>query len=1552
MSLGVIPNSDELKESSKNAKQRASICWLLSKAFNNQIPEQLSEPFYTDHDGNLHLKPQIVVGLGNASLYCQVLANIYCDPNYQNLNHWSILQTLCRKGISVFEEHSGVAPLTETLLIQQNPLRINAHMIVIESLMILYAKEITSGDRIQSVVTRLSLGATPDNLSSDQLLLHWLSHAMAALKHRLQKKLELEELYDNKNRIKIPDIPTPVHDFASLCDGVCLAYLIAFYCPKILPWHQVRISYLPTIEDSLHNLSLVEKFSQHHLPYSIFHLLSEDVISLREHLKTNLVLLLADMFTLFEIHPAECVDYPELETSPGNQSENFKANIHGISYRRGLTFQSVQPIPDLRCGSNLVSPVAEQSCSLSFQGKRSGSATNVVTQHTSYAKNTSLSPENEFTVHKSKGITTLFQTKESSPGSSRHYKDKGKNDIKNDEKADKPAGRPSNWEDQRRPSFAGRRSRKNSFSEDSQLTIENFGGSQEQLNTIGMSFDQRSLDREKKPHETSFASIEMTLPARSSIADARGSLQIGYGDDDDFLIKDREKPVLKSQHSNASSSNSNINMQEEKKKMPPLSSITPTTTTWRQQSLNLNQLNEICDINQPYIDESKLSSVRLKLEEKRRHIEKEKRKIEAQMSKQLQKVGKAAFLQAINIKDKPDPSQMRDNDSHANEKHIQSQDVLDSESLGSKTLEREQNNNLSLEQYHQSIAMMNSDLHDIQEDIQKLAEQQNQIQVQTMQAQQLLQAQQIASILNNQYSSQQNIAGLYHPVQQPDSNPQLSLKSQAPQYVNEQIHDIQKLMPSQGSPRIIEDQYTSTPSKYLNQEQQLNIVKYVQDTNHCRDQYETQRNQFFLHGDSSASSPQTSSRRTWLQKGQQTMSKPEMSSWSQQSAHKQAESLSWNLMPSQKSKSNLGGFILHENGKKQNEDDAHALFPVMHASQREPSSKINQVDDTMTPQSISFIGDEDGNDDIAMNFNDNKRDNRSSLQQRHQNDINNVEISLGKFNITSGSKTYRIPSPTIKNHPGISPNSFHSVESQNGSEKQKGFYISFDNETQPKRPKPPLRTKRSPKKSFDNLNNFACDDEDDHEISVRKFQAFDKHKENDHLMRTFDDSNDYKIIKNPTKSNDNKVLLVEANEKNFDPEQMDEMQRKKEKIMLLSLQRRQQQEEVKVRKEIAAVQRKEKDQMKEEEKARKKEEQLARRTQILEQHRLKKAIEEAEREGKVLDRATAELITKQQQMFSTQPKMRRLGTQRPRPKTIHVETNSSFDMNQLEKKASNSNLTGIPSNTMRRDYYRGSQDSLSTKEPQGNERGRTLNRLSSVAKYGGAGANFRGRKSNSLMNLCGDSDSGLGRATPPRRAPSPGMGSRTSSGKHLPSPSGPGSLPHPNLMIKRRGVGYDDGASDISSTHSSIFGDYSGPRLYKQPAAKSNRGILLNAVEYCVFPGVVNREAKQKVLEKIARSEAKHFLILFRDAGCQFRALYSFDPETEAIIKLYGTGPSHVYDVMFDKFFKYNSGGKCFAQVHTKHLTVTCDAFSIHNSLWQGKKTSHLPNKKDMALVI
>lgn len=194
-------------------------------------------------------------------------------------------------------------------------------MSVIEALMILYAKEVTSGDKIHSAISRLTSGTPPPGMNSEQLLLLWISHVMAALKHRLAHQVALDQLVDDKGKpLKAPDIPTPVQDFASLCDGVSLAYLIAFYCPKLMPWYQVRISYLPTVEDSIYNVLLVLNFSQQHLPHSVFHMLPDDVTYMRGHMKQNLVVLLADIFNVFEIHPAPCVDYPESEIASGELS--------------------------------------------------------------------------------------------------------------------------------------------------------------------------------------------------------------------------------------------------------------------------------------------------------------------------------------------------------------------------------------------------------------------------------------------------------------------------------------------------------------------------------------------------------------------------------------------------------------------------------------------------------------------------------------------------------------------------------------------------------------------------------------------------------------------------------------------------------------------------------------------------------------------------------------------------------------------------------------------------------------------------------------------------------------------------------------------------------------------------------------------------------------------------------------------------------------------------------------------------------------------------------
>ncbi|XP_037716070.1 patronin isoform X43 [Drosophila subpulchrella] len=1646
----------------RQARQRASVKWLLSKAFNNRVPDNLKEPFYRDHENQERLKPQIIVELGNATLYCQTLSNLYSDPNYQSMNHWSIIQTLARKGVPVAE--SSDMPITETVLIQTNPLRINAHMSVIESLMVLYAKEISSGDRVMAAIRRISGNnyQAPPGQSYEQALLGWISHACAALKKRIIKEVDAGLPDDNGSRLQTPDIP-PVRDFQDLCDGICLALLISYYCPKVVPWTSVRINYLPAVEDSIHNILLVCNFSQKHLPYSVFHMTPEDVTYMRGSMKLNLVLLLTDLFNLFEIHPAKCVCYPGMDgqvphsnsfggglnrrSTPPNeyqtvQSNNFDGNNHAEAFvvhkSRGIT--------------TLASMHSQQQQQLHQQHQQQ--------QQQQYHQQ---APQQ----HPSQSQLQIQQQEPLVPARLRQAKEKTNVESKADERGDfVAAGRPSNWEQSRRPSFAGRRSRRNSSSEDSQLTIENFGGSQDQLNTLG----RYERDRERKLSNTSVGSaypVEPAVAVRSSIADARGTLQLGYDTDSGSEKQDRETekysmrrqvsvdnvPTVSShnlsntgsplpvarhkQHSSDKDYSSNSGMTPDAyNDTRSTSGYDPESTPVRKSSTSSMpaspaawQLDVGDDDMRSLENASKLSTIRMKLEEKRRRIEQDKRKIEM------------ALLR------------------HQEKEDLEScPDVMKWETMSNESKRTPDMDPVDLDKYQQSIAIMNMNLQDIQQDIHRLATQQSQMQAQHLQAQQLMQAQQIANMLNQAYNAPVSAYGSRPPSRDPyqqqhqHQQPQPMAMPQPMQYVNEHgqymsppqpAHYMQQ-QPQQQPQSIYSDNGAaynnhSNHSPYGGAPQYRSSVVY--------DDYGQPTNHFYLH----ESSPQPQAhpqRRTWAHSAaaaayeqQQQIQPPlvDVNAWQTQQHQKQKQT--WmNRPPSSAGAPSPGSFVLHQNGGGGGGGggggELQHLFQVQASPQhgqrqvsgsngvqrqqsltnlrdnRSPKAPQQmgmpmvmpmQHEDMMAPQSICFIGDEEDVDELERNIIESMQSTRISdfvhqQQQQHQQqlqqqqrlqghsgrgssseDYDSGEMISNKLNITSGNLTYRIPSPS---RPSIQANSFQdprAMAAASGGDDQppeKGFYISFDDE-QPKRPKPPLRAKRSPKKeappgsrdSVDNQatlkreslsqlhnnNNIGFGGEDVNSKPVTRHSIHGLNNSNsvkspgNATYNKYTDEppiqlrqlavsgavsptgNERRLLEDltnqppqqtmqqpmsPTRlqqsSNNaeaakNKALVIGADATNLDPDSVDEMERRKEKIMLLSLQRRQQQEEAKARKEIESSQKREKEREKEEERSRKKEEQMARRAAILEQHRLKKAIEEAEREGKTLDRPDLHVKLQPHSSTSTTPRLRQQRTTRPRPKTIHVD-DASVDISEASsissrgKKGSSSNLTGygqLSSNSMKRDYYRGSQDSLTVKEspddypstsstpigrrgsyktsrePAGVERGRTLSRIS-VAK--GSTLNFRGRKSNSLMNLC-------------------------------------------------------------------------GPKLYKQPAAKSNRGIILNAVEYCVFPGVVNREAKQKVLEKIARSEAKHFLVLFRDAGCQFRALYSYQPETDQVTKLYGTGPSQVDEVMFDKFFKYNSGGKCFSQVHTKHLTVTIDAFTIHNSLWQGKRVQ-LPSKKDMALVI
>ncbi|XP_006571724.1 patronin isoform X16 [Apis mellifera] len=1582
---------------SRQAKQRASVKWLLSKAYNNRVPENLREPYYVDNENQEHLKPQIVHALSNAELYCLALANIYSDPNYHNQNHCGILQALARKGVYLAEPNN--TQLTETILIQNSPLKMSAHMAVIEGLMVLYAKEVVTGDRVVSAIRRFDPQAEVEVPGDHEKgLLLWISHAS----HALIAKIQAEEGGGDKTRL--PELPA-AKDFQSLCDGVGLAAVVAFYCPGELNWMDIRVSKRPSVADALHNLSLVHAFCNRCLPYSIFHMQPEDVTYMRGSMKQNLVVFLADMYNVLEIHPAKCVRYPGEERAM-QFLDACPRNSHGVAHKRSLP-QSIAPIPDLRSNLSVSAPgftVAKASSSSSVKKSQSLQQTAENYSHDDRRAGS----EESFVVHRGKGIPTLSSVA----------------DEKSVTRAD-AAGRPSNWEDQRRSSYAGRRSRRNSVSDDSQLTIENFGGSQDNLHNFG-----RNPDKEVGAHIGKRSTTEPTLPARSSVQDVYGSGVQHILSDNGY---DKEEPPrLRRQTSNSSLDNvalkqilhssENVNSEGDTSKLASFANLSrqssekginltyteqdrddgksnmsgkkfgqtngngngnekkttfatlPNTTTWQQQSSQQSQ-----QVEQHSVDEnggntimaSQLNNIRLKLEEKRRHIENEKRRMEVVMSKQRQKVGKAAFLQAVTKgKVKSPSSSTSGGDSPAeigpptsvtsgssgetptsvsettpvtqqpsqekpqrpfSLKEI-SEDVRDVEH---KWLEHDGNapfietrrtpdiENMDIEQYHQSISQMNNSLSEIQADIQRLANQQNQIQQQHLMTQHQQQMQQQLQQL--QSLSQQHMQNFgMAPI-----NP-LSSKLQDTQQSQFYLHDQPQLqrrmwgqppstqslaneMAAVGYQQPIDPRYGTQPTAY---QQDLRLYQDTRNWGTLPPQqkgfvlHDNQESRYLNGGDHSLCNNQMSHSGSTYPSSASIFNQTPPSSASPQhrnAVHRISQLMSESPEPKRPT--------VHHIPIKCESPTEKRQITALHAPVPAPP-----VDD-MKPQNISFIGNDD-------------------------------ELTQGirGLNITSGSRTYRIPSPT---RPSISRNSFQphpslreATPSPSGTPEvtpldptdagEKGFYICFDNDA-PKKPKPTLRVKRtSPKKERsvssyvenedftmrpDSPSAIAIDrqkqleaqrdlDREKHQIDERDFQRQEiRDKE---IQREGEREKQRERHDITGENRQSGVGLIIGNQlANPDPNSLDEMERKKERIMLLSLQRRQQQEELKERKEAEAQARREQEKLKAEERARKKEEERQRRAAILEQHKVKKAIEEAEREGKVIDKELLNAIKP--------TKLRNKTATRPRPKTIHVDAGTELDSGALTpsrgKKGSSSNL------------------STDVQEPQQQVRGRP--------KYPSY-ENFKGRKSNSLMNLC-DTDSGLGRATPPRRAPSPGMGSM----RHLPSPSGPGSLP-PGLMTKRRV--FDDGSSDISSTPSSMM-DYNGPRLYKQPTTKSNRGIMLNAVEYCVFPGTVNKEAKRRVLDEIAKSESKHFLILFRDAGCQFRALYSYCPDREEVSKLYGTGPKQVIDKMFDKFFKYNSGAKCFSQVHTKHLTVTIDAFTIHNSLWQGKKVN-LPNKKDMPLVI
>ncbi|CAL8303415.1 unnamed protein product [Merluccius merluccius] len=155
----------------------------------------------------------------------------------------------------------------------------------------------------------------------------------------------------------------------------------------------------------------------------------------------------------------------------------------------------------------------------------------------------------------------------------------------------------------------------------------------------------------------------------------------------------------------------------------------------------------------------------------------------------------------------------------------------------------------------------------------------------------------------------------------------------------------------------------------------------------------------------------------------------------------------------------------------------------------------------------------------------------------------------------------------------------------------------------------------------------------------------------------------------------------------------------------------------------------------------------------------------------------------------------------------------------------------------------------------------------------------------------------------------------------------------PGRMSSQNGEKDWETGSTISSPAS--IPEYTGPKLYKEPSFKSNKFIIHNAISRCCLAGKVNEPQKNKIVEEMEKSDANHFLILFRDASCQFRAVYTMNPETEEMVRLTGIGPRVINPEMVESIFKYSSDRKQFTAIPSKTMSMSVDAFTIPAHLWQ-----------------
>uniref|UniRef100_A0A669EYK8 Calmodulin regulated spectrin-associated protein 1b n=1 Tax=Oreochromis niloticus TaxID=8128 RepID=A0A669EYK8_ORENI len=311
---------------SARAKIAANLRWLFAKAYGiDHIPEDLRDPFYTDQYDQEHIKPPVIRLLLSCELYCRVCALILKTEQAASLqSHMSVIQALSRKGIYVVE--SDDTPVTEGDLACM-PIKMSAHMPMIDALMMAYTVEMISIEKVVASVKRFSTFSASKELPFD------LEDAMVFWINKVNMKMR--EIAEREHKVKHHPLESPSHQkvryrrehasgrqlpffplledlMRDVCDGAALLTVVHYYCPDLMKLEDICLKEVPSIADSLYNIQLLREFANEYLNKS-FYLTTEDMLYSPPVLKHNVMVFIAELFWWFETVKPEFVQPRDLQ---------------------------------------------------------------------------------------------------------------------------------------------------------------------------------------------------------------------------------------------------------------------------------------------------------------------------------------------------------------------------------------------------------------------------------------------------------------------------------------------------------------------------------------------------------------------------------------------------------------------------------------------------------------------------------------------------------------------------------------------------------------------------------------------------------------------------------------------------------------------------------------------------------------------------------------------------------------------------------------------------------------------------------------------------------------------------------------------------------------------------------------------------------------------------------------------------------------------------------------------------------------------------------------